>query len=83
MVVEGGRNLRGRGWGCLEREEVVSQAKMKPPGEQEVHFCFLFGIMVEKGSEFPLGDARRYVKYRVVFQGNAVKDQDWGAALLN
>lgn len=72
-------------WETLaEREEVVKQAKSRPPGEQEVHFGFLSGIMVEKGSEFPPGDERRYFKYRVVvFQGNAVKDQNWDVALLN
>ena len=39
--------------------------------------------MVEKGSEFPSGDPRRYFKYRVVFQGNQVKDQNWDVALFN
>ena len=39
--------------------------------------------MVEKGSEFPVGDPRRYFKYRVVFQGNRVKDQDGAAALFH
>ena len=38
--------------------------------------------MVEKGSEFPLGDERRYFKYRVVFQGNQVKDQNWEVAMF-
>ena len=73
----------GRWETLVEREEVVKQAKSRPPGEQEVHVGFLFGIMVEKGSEFPPGDARRYYKYRVVFQGNAVKDQNWDVALFN
>ena len=39
--------------------------------------------MVEKGAEFDEGDARRYWKYRVVFQGNQVKDQNWQIALFN
>ena len=67
----------------VERDEVVKQAKAMPPGEQEVHFGYLFGIMVEKGSEFPEGDPRRYFKYRVVFQGNNVRDQNWDVALFN
>ena len=67
----------------VERSDVVAEAKKQPPGQQEVHFGFLFGIMVEKGSEFPPGDKRRYFKYRVVFQGNNVKDQNWDVALFN
>ena len=47
-----------------------------------VHFGYLFGFMVEKGAEFPEGDERRRWKYRVVFQGNNVRDQDWKTALF-
>ena len=39
--------------------------------------------MVERGAEFPEGDPRRKWKYRVVFQGNMVKDQDFNVALFN
>ena len=39
--------------------------------------------MVEKGAEYPENDPRRYFKYRVVFQGNNVKDQNWAVALFN
>ena len=67
----------------VERDDVVAAARNQPNGEQEVHFGYLFGIMVEKGSEFPEGDPRRYFKYRVVFQGNNVKDQNWDVALFN
>ena len=48
----------------------------------------LFGIMVEKGSELPLYDAqgnrdpRRKYKYRVVFQGNRVVNQNWEVAMF-
>ena len=42
----------------------------------------LFGIMVEKGSELQKGDPRRKYKYRVVFQGNRVINQNWEAALF-
>ena len=66
----------------VERDDVVKAAIQRPLGEQEVHFGYLFGIMVEKGSEFPPGDERRYFKYRVVFQGNAVVNQDWQAAIF-
>ena len=45
-----------------ERSEVIEEAKRLPVGQQEVHFGFLFGIMVEKGSEYPVGDERRYYK---------------------
>ena len=37
---------------------------------------------MEKGSEFPEGDERRYFKYRIVFRGNDVKDQDWEVAMF-
>ena len=68
-------------WETLtEWDKVADEAKEK--GE-EIHFGYLFGIMVEKGSEYPEGDARRYFKYRVVFQGNNVKDQNWDVALFN
>ena len=81
------RNLEGKQvwrWETLcERDDVVRQAKSGPSGEQEIHFGYLFGIMVEKGSEFPEGDPRRYFKYRVVFQGNNVRDQNWDVALFN
>ena len=39
--------------------------------------------MVEKGAEYPDGDERKYFKYRVVFQGNNVKDQDWNVAMFS
>ena len=46
---------------------------------REVHFGYLFGIMVEKGSE--LEEAKRRYKYRVVFQGNNVYNQNWEIAV--
>ena len=39
--------------------------------------------MVEKGSEFLENDERRYFKYRLVFQGNRVKVQNWATAMFN
>ena len=50
--------------------------------DQEIHFGFLFGFMVEKGAEFEPGDPRRKFKYRIVFRGNDVKDQNWEVALF-
>ena len=50
--------------------------------EEEAHLGFLFGTMVEKGAEYPEGDAGRYFKYRVVFRGNDVKDQNWDVAMF-
>ena len=47
---------------------------------EEVHLGRLFGIMVEKSSELKEDDVRRRFKYRVVFQGNQVVDQNWQAA---
>ena len=38
--------------------------------------------MVEKGAEYPEGDSRRKFKYRIVFRGNDVKDQNWDVALF-
>ena len=66
-------------------DDAVRYHKANPHEEYgtEVHFGYLFGIMVEKGAEFEVGDPRRYFKYRVVFQGNNVKDQNWQVALFN
>ena len=61
-------------WHAVRKEAVAK-------GE-EAHLGFLFGLMVENGSEFPEGDPRRYFKYRVVFRGNDVKDQNWDVALF-
>ena len=38
--------------------------------------------LVQKGSELPDDDVRNTLKYRVVFQGNNVVDQNWEAALF-
>ena len=64
---------------CVEWNEVGSAAIA---AREEAHLGFLFGIMVEKGSEFPEGDPRRYWKHRVIFRGNDGKDQNWGAAMF-
>ena len=41
---------------------------------------YLFGICVEKNSE--LDESQRKFKYRVVFQGNRVIDQNYEAAIF-
>ena len=45
---------------------------------RKVHLGRAFGLMVEKGSEFPKDDPRRKYKYRVVFHGNNVVGQNRG-----
>ena len=61
-----------REWSDLARE-----ARRKG---KDINFGYLFGICVEKGSELPEGHPNRKYKYRVVFQGNRVVNQDWEAA---
>lgn len=45
------------------------------------HIGSVFGICVEKGSELPTNDPRRTFKYRVVFQGINVTNQQWEWAM--
>ena len=67
-------------WETLtEWDDVVQYYNSK---REEVHFGYLFGFMVIKGDEFPEGDPRRRYKYRIVFQGSNVKEQDWQVALF-
>ena len=68
-------------WNSLDEwDNIAAEARLTG---KEIHFGYLFGRMVEKGAEFLEGDPRRYFKYRVVFQGNRVKDQNWQVALFN
>lgn len=78
-------------WKSLERRKVWQWETLREWSEvsaeardrgEEVHLGFLFGLMVEKGSEFPEGDVRRYYKYRVVFRGNDVKHQNYDVAMF-
>ena len=48
----------------------------------EIHLGKVFGIMVEKNHELSVDDPNRKFKYRVVFQGNNVCDQDYAAAVF-
>ena len=47
---------------------------------KDIHIGKLFGLCVEKGSELPDDDIRKKYKYRVVFQGNRVVDQNMDEA---
>ena len=49
---------------------------------RDIHIARIIGIMVIKNSELPPGDLRRKYKYRLVFQGNNVKDQNWQNAVF-
>ena len=62
-----------------ELSDVAREAREK---KTEIHFGNLFGICVEKGSELPKGHKDRKYKYRVVFQGNRVKNQDFEQAFF-
>ena len=50
--------------------------------KQLVHLGRVFGFCVEKGSQLPKGHINRVSKFRVVFQGNDVKDQNYENALF-
>ncbi len=76
-------------WGNLWGQKVCDDSVVKSWGTvgwearrrgTYVHLGRLFGICVEKGSELPADDERRKYKYRVVFQGNRVMDQDFQKA---
>ena len=43
----------------------------------------IFGFVVEKNTDFPLGDPRRKFTGRVVFQGSNVKNQNWENAVFS
>ena len=62
-----------------EWDDVAREARRR---NETVHMGRLFGICVEKRSELPKGDKRRKYKYRVVFQGNRVVNQNWEVAIF-
>jgi hypothetical protein len=69
-----------REWGDVSREAQKTN--------RTIHLGRLFGIMVQKGSELsslpdsdPMKKNMKF-KYRVVFQGNNVVDQNWEVALF-
>ena len=76
-------NLRSKGvWNPEVVREFNEVANTARRNSQKVHLGRIFGLMVEKGSELPKDDPRRKYKYRVVFQGNNVIDQNWETAIF-
>ena len=76
-------NLEGRAvwdWSTLAEWDDVSNAAIAK-GE-EAHLGFFSGLMIKKGTEFPIGDPRRDFKYRVVFRGNDVEAQNGDVAIF-
>ena len=57
-------------------------ARLARGGNRVIHLGRIAGIMVEKGSELAENDPNRKFKYRVVFLGNNVIDQNWEAAMF-
>ena len=57
-------------------------AREAQKGNCERNFGYLFGICVEKNSEFPPLHPKRKFKGRVAFQGNRVTNQSWEAAIF-
>ena len=47
-----------------------------------MHVGIVFGFVVEKNTDHPVGDPRRTFKGRVVFQGSNVKNQKWENAVF-
>ena len=62
-----------------EWKSVSAEAKAN---NKTVHVGRVFAILVEKGSELPVGHPERKFKGRVVFQGNNVRDQGGDYALF-
>ena len=66
-----------------EWSEVAAEARKLG---KECHMGIVFGIMVEKNSQLQNIDGKPHpdkkYKYRVVFQGNRVINQDWESAIF-
>merc|ERR1712091_827299 len=60
-----------------EWTSVAAEAKRK---QKTVHMGMVFGICVQKNAEFK--DQPPVYKYRYVFQGNRVKDQNYEVAIF-
>ena len=67
-------NLEGKG---VYREETLTEwsyvRKEALAKGKEIHLAFFFGVMVQKGAEYPDGDPRKKFKYRVVLRGSDIK----------
>ncbi len=59
--------------------EVAREARRE---DRTIHLGRIFGIMVEKNHECDKEDVNRKFKYRVVFQGTNVCDQDFESAIF-
>ena len=71
-----------KAWDESNPREWSDVAREARQGGNEVHVGMIFGFVVEKNSDLPVGDARRKFKGRVVFQGNNVKNQNWESAMF-
>ena len=67
-------------WSFKEVKDWSQCARDARRENKTIHLGRIFGIMVLKGAELPADDPRREYKYRVVFHGNRVIDQDWSKA---
>ena len=79
-------NFRGRNvWNDKTVREWSDVAREDREQNKTVHFEYLFGMMFEKNTELredDINDPRRKYKYRVLFRGNDVKDQNFDVALF-
>ena len=82
VVMEEYNKLRGKVWqeeNVREWSSVVHEAKQEG---REIHVGSLHELVVEKGSELPLGDKNRKLKGRVVFIGDRVRVERKSTQLL-
>ena len=75
--------LRSRNaWDETNPREWSDVAREARQSGTEVRVGMIFGLVVEKNSDLPAGDARRKFKDKVVSQGNDVKNQNWENAMF-
>ena len=76
-------NLRKRGvWSIDVVRDWSEVARTARETGHTVHLARIFGIRVEKGSELPKGSPQRKYKFRIVYQGNNVVNQNYEAAMF-
>ncbi len=76
-------NLKEKGvWDEATVREWLDVAAEARRTNTEIHIGRVFGIMVVKNAELPMGDERRKFKYRLVFSGDRVVNQHWEAAVF-
>ncbi len=69
-------------WGeenVMEWDDFVRDARRS---NEEAHLAYVMGLATEKGSELHRDDPNRKYKYRVVFRGDNVKNQNWEAVMF-